>query len=171
MQIRFLKRILLFVFIIFLAFYISNNWYQLLLIQGNSMYPTYQNMQIVLLNRHDKQFKSGDVVAFSCEGLSSILIKRIAGCSGDTAVIRDGTLYVNGAVSQQYPQCFLIPVCFRGQSNWSPGSTSSLGITLAKAKTAAIPKLASYLRNISLARLLGKEHVQSAIIKRCKHKR
>lgn len=68
------------------------------------MYPAYKNMQIVVLNRHDRRFSTGDVVAFSCEGLSSILIKRIAACPGDMAVIQEGTLYINGAVSEQYPE-------------------------------------------------------------------
>lgn len=95
--------------VVLLSFYISNNWYQLMLIQGNSMYPSYRNMQIVVLNRHDRKFSYGDVVAFSCERLSEILVKRIAACPGDTAVIQDGTLYVNGKPSEIYPQENLFP--------------------------------------------------------------
>ena len=44
------------------------------------------------------------MVAFSCEGLSTILVKRIVACPGDTAVIRNGTLFVNESISEVYPE-------------------------------------------------------------------
>lgn len=68
------------------------------------MLPNYHNMQIVILNRHDRSYQYGDVVAFSCEDLSCVLVKRIGACPEDIAVIDDGTLFVNGTVSQVYPQ-------------------------------------------------------------------
>lgn len=69
------------------------------------MSPAYHNMQLVFLNRHDKEFTYGDVIAFQCDGLSAVLVKRIAACPGDKVVIENGTLFVNGKISSIYPDC------------------------------------------------------------------
>lgn len=99
----FIKRILLYLGIPLLAWYISQNWYQLTLIQGKSMEPTYSHMQLVVLNRHNRAFTQGDVIAFRCDGLSSVLVKRVIAGPSDTAQIVDGTLFVNDQISQIYP--------------------------------------------------------------------
>lgn len=98
-----INQLLLWVGIPLLALYISCNWYQLMLIQGRSMVPTYDHLQMVVLNRYDREYAAGDVVAFRCEALACVLVKRIAACPGDSAVIIDGTLYVNDHVSEVYP--------------------------------------------------------------------
>jgi len=97
------KTLLIFLIIPVIAFIISNYVYQVTLIQGDSMLPSYHNMQFVILNRYDKNYTYGDVVAFRNDNLDTVLVKRIAACPHDEAVIRDGTLYVNGAVSTVYP--------------------------------------------------------------------
>ena len=93
-----------FILIILLCGYISANWFQLMLIQGDSMLPSYHNMQLVVLDKHNREYHAGDVIAFRCEGLSAVLVKRIAACGGDTARIVDGTFYVNGEVSALYEE-------------------------------------------------------------------
>lgn len=98
-----IKRILLWLGIPLLAWYISQNWYQLMLIQGKSMEPTYRHMQLIVLNRHNRAFAPGDVIAFRCEGLSAVLIKRVVAGPSDTAQIVDGTLLINNQISQIYP--------------------------------------------------------------------
>ncbi len=90
--------------ILFITWYISNNYYQLFLIQGNSMQPAYHNMQLVVLDKKTSDYKQGDVIAFNCDKLEDVLVKRIAAGPGDVAVIIDGTLYVNGEVSAIYPE-------------------------------------------------------------------
>ena len=67
------------------------------------MEPTYSHMQLVLLNRHDRVFAQGDVIAFRCDGLSSVLVKRVIAGPSDTAQIVDGTLWINDQISQIYP--------------------------------------------------------------------
>lgn len=49
-------------------------------------------------------YTGGDVVAFRCEGLDAVLIKRVVACPGDQVIIKDGTLYGNGSVSLIFPQ-------------------------------------------------------------------
>ena len=105
LSLRKFSRIWLFILIlsiIMLSYYISANWYQLSLIHGDSMSPAYHNMQFVILDRHSGDYTYGDVIAFRCEGLNSVLMKRIAACPGDMVEIKDGTLYVNDTISVIY---------------------------------------------------------------------
>ena len=67
------------------------------------MAPAYHSLQMVILNKHDRSFKKGDVIAFKCEGLSAVLVKRVAGVPGDRVVITDGRLLINDELSLQYP--------------------------------------------------------------------
>ncbi len=85
------------------AFFISANWYQILLIHGDSMYPAYHDMQFVILDKHLGKYTYGDVVAFWCAGLDTLLVKRIAACPGDQVWIQDEKLFVNGRESQVFP--------------------------------------------------------------------
>lgn len=97
------KYLLIWIGVPLIAWYISANWYQLMMIQGKSMYPAYNHLQVVLLNKHENMYRKGNVIAFSCQNLSSVLVKRIVAGPGDTAVIQNGTLIVNGCVSEIYP--------------------------------------------------------------------
>ena len=96
-------RMLLVLFVVIAAGICSRFFYQLMLIQGDSMKPAYHNMQLVILNKADRHFQPGDVIAFQCEGLNSVLVKRIIAGDGDTVYIRHGTLYVNNLPSDVYP--------------------------------------------------------------------
>lgn len=98
------KQFLIWIGIPLLAWYISSNWFQLMLIQGNSMEPAYHHLQMVVLNKHDREFLRGDVVAFWSTGLSSVLVKRIVAVPGDSVIIRDSTLFINNQVSEIYAE-------------------------------------------------------------------
>lgn len=77
------------------AFYISNNWFQLMLIQGDSMIPAYRNMQLVVIDKRFHEVRSGDVVAFYSKKLNCVLVKRVAAIPGDTVQIKNNSLYIN----------------------------------------------------------------------------
>lgn len=59
------------------------------------MYPTYHNMQMVLLDKRNHEHMQGDVVAVRVDGIKTWIVKRIVGCPGDYIVIHDGVLLVN----------------------------------------------------------------------------
>lgn len=90
--------------IIILTYYISANWFQLSLIRGESMYPAYHNMQFVMIDKRPDRYTYGEVITFQCDQLNSLLVKRIVACSGDQVMIQNGTLYVNDAVSEIFPE-------------------------------------------------------------------
>ena len=75
------------ILVILLTFLCSRYVVQLLLIQGKSMEPAYHNWEFVLIDRRGHSFSTGDVVAVRCEGLHTVVIKRIAAVPGDRVVI------------------------------------------------------------------------------------
>lgn len=103
MKNKYVFRLLAVILVIGAAWLISANFYQFMLIQGNSMQPSYRNMQLVILDKHSKDYDYGDVIAFHCEELEGVLVKRIVACPGDRVEIEDGTLYVNGEKSRVFP--------------------------------------------------------------------
>ena len=82
--------------------YISACCYQFMLIQGDSMSPTYHHFQLVVLDKQNREYHPGDVIAFRCDGLKTVLVKRIAAGPGQSAVIQHGSLYVDGAMLPFY---------------------------------------------------------------------
>ena len=97
-----IKWMVLVLILIYSAKHISNNYYQLLLLQGKSMEPTYHHLQLVILEKKDKEYSYNDVIAFWCDSFNTYLVKRIVACPGDRVYIRDGILYVNGSISEYY---------------------------------------------------------------------
>lgn len=68
------------------------------------MEPSYHNLQFALLDKYTDRFENGDVIAFFCEGLDAVLVKRIVATPNETVRISNGTLYVNGNASAEFVQ-------------------------------------------------------------------
>jgi signal peptidase I len=85
-----------------LAWLVSRYLVQAAVVLGDSMNPAYHNLQFVWLDKRTAEFDRGDVVAFRCENVDGYLIKRIVAIPGDSVLIDDGTLYVNGEISSIY---------------------------------------------------------------------
>ena len=69
-----------------LAGVVSKYCYQLVLIQGDSMEPTYHNGQLVIIDKMNRDYRCGDVIAFYSETEGICVIKRIAeNPKGETA--------------------------------------------------------------------------------------
>ena len=93
------KKIIIILLVLFITFYISQNLYQLNLIHGESMYPAYKNLQFTLIDKRASDFTAGDVIVFYCPELNCTMVKRIIAVSGETVLITDGDVLINGAKS------------------------------------------------------------------------
>lgn len=84
--------------------------FSLLKIQGDSMTPSIEKGDRVVINKTSYLFNSpevGDLVAFPCsvyseDGEGSTLIKRVVATCGDQVEIKDGALYVNGRLYDKF---------------------------------------------------------------------
>ncbi|MFD2615330.1 signal peptidase I [Paenibacillus gansuensis] len=88
-----------FLLIIGAAFLIIHNLAGLTKVSGNSMNPTLQNGNIMLINKLSLLFsepKYGDVVTIKDERMDFSIIKRVIAVGGDKVAIRGGVVYVNG---------------------------------------------------------------------------
>lgn len=142
--------------IVLVTWYISSNLVQFALIQGDSMLPTYHNMQLVLVDKHSNEFHYNDVIVFTNEKLNATLIKRIIAIPGDTVQIIDGIVYVNNIPSPFLTQDRLIS--YSGIAS-SPLHLSSdeyfvLGDNHEKSKDSRYPEIGCIKSDVILGRIL-----------------
>lgn len=151
------KYFIVFVGVMFVSFYVSANWYQMVLIRGDSMFPTYRNMQLVIIDRHSCDYTYGDVVAFECEGLSSVLIKRVVACPGDKIIIKDGVLYVNDSISIVYSEDVLFEYAGIAADliQLSDNQYFVIGDNVIKSKDSRYQKIGCIYANDILGRTIG----------------
>ena len=99
------------VFILFgsvvLTVFIQNNVISGGIIVDKSMYPTLKEGEYYLINKYIYHFarpKRGDIVVlFPWKYASEEYVKRVIGLEGETLLIRNGAVYINGqAVSEPY---------------------------------------------------------------------
>lgn len=73
---------------------------QLLEVTGESMYPTFLDKEQILAEKISLQFKPperGEIVIFKHpEEQNKLLIKRIIGLPGETILVSEGMIYING---------------------------------------------------------------------------
>ena len=90
--------------VVLLCWYVSKYHYQLMLVDGQSMEPTFRDKSVVLLDKHASERRTGDVVYCRCESVGRYIVKRIAAVPGDSIKAQDGILYINGLPSVPLPQ-------------------------------------------------------------------
>lgn len=83
-----------------------NYCFKPILVNGQSMFPTYQNHDFLISSRvsYDKEKpQRGDVVIVDGAnyGYEMFLIKRVVGIEGDTIEVKNNKLYVNGELQSE----------------------------------------------------------------------
>ena len=66
-------------------------------VNGNSMYPTLEGDEIMLLNKLGS-IDRFDIVVVKLDSKSDNLIKRVIGLPGETVEIRDNQIYINDEI-------------------------------------------------------------------------
>lgn len=85
--------IIIFVIII-LCFTILSFTFSIKRVNGNSMYPSIKDNQVVLINNSVSKLDRGDIIVFYYDGI--MLVKRIIAINGDIVEVANGKLCVNG---------------------------------------------------------------------------
>ena len=103
-KIKIKKERILFLIVFFAMIAISKSL-NLVLVNGNSMLPTYKDKSLLMsekIKNHEEDIQINDCVVFTADGVNekgnateTILIKRVVGIPGDTLLIKDGSLYRN----------------------------------------------------------------------------
>ncbi len=93
------------ILMVIIVAYVSKYWYQLGLIQGKSMEPSYHNFQFVILKKNidPSDIRQGDVIVFKCDELQETLVKRVVAVPNQKVIIKSGSLYIDGKLSPVYP--------------------------------------------------------------------
>ena len=98
------KRIIIFIISLFiiglLAYIVSTYFVGVGFINGDSMLPTYNNGNIVLIKKRNYKIEKDDIVVVKKNNL--IIIKRIVGVPHDTLIVKEGKLYINNEVNAKY---------------------------------------------------------------------
>jgi signal peptidase I len=78
---------------------------QLLEVSGESMYPTFKDKEQILAEKLTIKYKDptrSEVAIFnSPQNKDVLLIKRVIGLPGDTFMIKDGSVYINGSLLKE----------------------------------------------------------------------
>ncbi|MFV0246371.1 MAG: signal peptidase I [Mycoplasmatales bacterium] len=81
-----------------LLYLIFSLFFSVAVIEGKSMYPAYEDGNLVISTKQFNNLAVGDVIAFEYEtnDVDEYHIKRIVGVPGDTVFLNQEKVYVNG---------------------------------------------------------------------------
>lgn len=69
-------------------------------VQGASMYPTYEDKDVIIVSKTSK-IERFDQIVFQSPIEDELYIKRVIGLPGDTVEMKDDVLYVNGKAYEE----------------------------------------------------------------------
>lgn len=92
--------------VITLAYFLVANLCDRTIIRGNSMSPTMENEEILLINKFEYAFNSPeryDIIVFETSGIntSDTYVKRVIGLPGETVLIENGKVYIDGRLLEE----------------------------------------------------------------------
>ena len=67
---------------------------QIAIVNGNSMYPTLKNNQMLIVNKISTKYERNSIIVFKTK--SGYLIKRVIGLPGEEVKIQNNDIYING---------------------------------------------------------------------------
>ncbi|MDD2378118.1 MAG: signal peptidase I [Bacilli bacterium] len=91
---KLLKEVLIYILIIVGVILVRTYLITPVIVKGNSMYPTLDDKEVLLLKKYDHSYNRFDIVVFINE--DSKLVKRVIGLPGEHIKYVDNKLYING---------------------------------------------------------------------------
>ena len=88
------------VFALIIAFLVRNFLFSPTVVLGESMSPTFEDNNKVLVNKMS-DIERFDIVVFDAPDADEYYIKRVIGLPGDTVEVRDDVLYIDGKAMKQ----------------------------------------------------------------------
>lgn len=96
---KFIKELIPYVVITLVVLFIRMYIVSPVRVDGNSMYPTLNNGEFLLLTKFDKNYDRFDIVVLKYRNQK--LVKRIIGLPGEHVEYKNNKLYVNGKVIEE----------------------------------------------------------------------
>lgn len=90
---KFIKELIPYVVIVIVVVLIRTFIVTPVQVDGESMYPTLLDNQLLLLKKYDHSYERFDIVVFKYN--DSKLVKRVIGLPGETISYKDNILYIN----------------------------------------------------------------------------
>ena len=91
---KFFKELIPYIIIIIVVILIRTFIITPVRVDGDSMNPTLENTNLLLLEKFNKNYKRFDVIVFNHNNTK--LVKRIIGLPGDSIEYKTDKLYING---------------------------------------------------------------------------
>ncbi len=92
---KLLKELLPYIIILIVVIIVRTFFVTPIIVNGDSMKPTLNENEILLLNKYDKEYERFDIVVIDKTVEGDNLIKRIIGLPGETIEYHDEKLYIN----------------------------------------------------------------------------
>lgn len=96
---KFIKELVPYVVITLIVLFIRMYIVSPVRVDGNSMYPTLNNREFLLLTKFDHSYERFDIVVLKYN--KQKLVKRVIGLPGETVEYKNNKLYVNGKVIEE----------------------------------------------------------------------
>lgn len=97
-MIQYLKKNIRLIILFVIFVWVFTFGYKLFLVSGDSMNPSKNNLDLVLVKKLSYDFENprrGDVIVFYDYSEDDFLIKRVIATAGDTVEIIDGDIFIN----------------------------------------------------------------------------
>lgn len=96
---KFIKELVPYVIITLIVLFIRMYIVSPVRVDGNSMYPTLNNREFLLLTKFDHSYERFDIVVLKYN--KQKLVKRVIGLPGETVEYKNNKLYINGKVIEE----------------------------------------------------------------------
>jgi len=93
---KFIKELIPYLVIVLIVISIRTFIVTPIIVQGESMVPTLDGKEIMILKKYDTDYERFDIVVVNKSVEGDNLIKRVIGLPGDTIKYRKNKLYING---------------------------------------------------------------------------